>query len=278
MCMHEQAPDIHLDYEKTALKLINQERQKMNLRPLELIDNLTKISNLRIKKVNAYSNLNEYMKVLKQQDIKTILDYYNIYNCKYVFENVAQGYNCVEDAVKSWLKNNDQRASLLNPDMTHFSLSCLATDKTKYWFNIIISKAPDVDVKTLEQYRLEVIDLVNMERAKYDLKPLAKLDAIMNAAQIRAYEQIEKTGHTRPNNSDCFTVLKDINFELKGNYILGENVAQGQLNAKEVVQSWMNSPAHRDNILKPDYDYIGVGAYLDKGKIYWSQFFLKSDI
>ena len=40
------------------------------------------------------------------------------------------------------------------------------------------------------------------------------------------------------------------------------------------MDSWMNSPGHRKNILNPDFEYIGVG--LARGGsygIYWAQEF-----
>ncbi|MGA7936518.1 MAG: CAP domain-containing protein, partial [Kovacikia sp.] len=48
-----------------------------------------------------------------------------------------------------------------------------------------------------------------------------------------------------------------------------ENVAQGQQTPEAVVQSWMNSPHHRDNLLSPGYQDLGVG-YANN---YWTQDF-----
>lgn len=54
----------------------------------------------------------------------------------------------------------------------------------------------------------------------------------------------------------------------------GENIAAGQSSPQNVMDSWMNSPGHRKNILNPDFEYIGVG--LARGGsygIYWAQEF-----
>lgn len=163
---------------------------------------------------------------------------------------------------------------ILNPDITYFALSSADVNNTKYCYSMFLS-IPKVDDKTLEAYRQEVIDLVNVERAKYNLPKLAKLDKLMEAAAIRAKEQYEKEGHTRPNNTDCFTVIKDVNFTLSVAYTLGENVANGQSTPKEVMTDWMNSEAHRRNILTPDFNYIGVGVAVIKNKMYWAQMFYK---
>lgn len=40
----------------------------------------------------------------------------------------------------------------------------------------------------------------------------------------------------------------------------GENLAQGNFNAETHVQAWLDSPTHRDNILKPEYRQTGMGV------------------
>lgn len=51
---------------------------------------------------------------------------------------------------------------------------------------------------------------------------------------------------------------KDINYQFIS---IGENLAQGYFkNEEELVRAWMNSPAHRENILKENYTRIGVAV------------------
>jgi uncharacterized protein YkwD len=56
----------------------------------------------------------------------------------------------------------------------------------------------------------------------------------------------------------------------------GENIAAGQRTPQEVVNSWMNSPGHRANILNRNYTKIGVG-YASGGEYgtYWTQMFIR---
>ncbi|SFL83341.1 Cysteine-rich secretory protein family protein [Gracilibacillus orientalis] len=51
-----------------------------------------------------------------------------------------------------------------------------------------------------------------------------------------------------------------------------ENIAQGQETSYQVVQVWMNSSGHRENILSENYTHIGVG-YVRSGN-YWTQMFM----
>ena len=42
---------------------------------------------------------------------------------------------------------------------------------------------------------------------------------------------------------------------------MGENIAAGQSSPTSVVNGWMNSPGHCQNIMQGAYRYIGVGYY-----------------
>lgn len=53
-----------------------------------------------------------------------------------------------------------------------------------------------------------------------------------------------------------------------------ENVAMGQMTAREVVDGWIKSPGHRENMLG-DYTLTGIGtARKDDGTIYFTQIFI----
>ncbi|QIR41927.1 CAP domain-containing protein (plasmid) [Tolypothrix sp. PCC 7910] len=61
---------------------------------------------------------------------------------------------------------------------------------------------------------------------------------------------------------------------------VGENIYAGGSTAEAVVNGWMDSPGHRDNILNPQYREIGVGYFFlenDPGSLnyryYWTQIF-----
>ena len=54
----------------------------------------------------------------------------------------------------------------------------------------------------------------------------------------------------------------------------GENVAFGQPTSYDVMNAWMNSRGHRQNILSSRYDSIGVGYVVaSNGRPYWTQSF-----
>ncbi len=120
----------------------------------------------------------------------------------------------------------------------------------------------------------EVLRLVNAERAKEGLQPLAYYTEGQPLADIRANEINTLFEHTRPDGSSCFTVFPhDLPW-----YALGENIAMGQTTPDGVMVSWMNSPGHRENILDSQFTHIIVGAVPCEHEGYrgycWVQLFL----
>lgn len=120
-------------------------------------------------------------------------------------------------------------------------------------------------------YAQQVVNLVNVERAKEGLAPL-KLDAtVTRAANVRATEIQSSFSHTRPNGSSFSTVLGENGVSYRGS---GENIAYGQRSPEEVVEGWMNSAGHRANIMNKNFQNIGVGHAINgNGTQYWVQLF-----
>lgn len=118
----------------------------------------------------------------------------------------------------------------------------------------------------------EVIKLVNGERRKKSLSTLTTTKELSEAANKRAKEIAISFSHTRPNGTSCFTVFQEYN--IQSSYS-GENIAAGQKTPESVMNSWMNSPGHRANILNGNFNKIGVGEYEKDGTHYWVQLFAK---
>lgn len=101
----------------------------------------------------------------------------------------------------------------------------------------------------------EVIRLVNVERQRRGLRPLAQNDKMM--ADARSWSEVQATRHRMYHSRMGYA----------------ENVAYGQTTPQEVVQTWMNSPGHRRNILASNRSTIGVGLAYGGGRPYWTQVF-----
>ena len=121
----------------------------------------------------------------------------------------------------------------------------------------------------------EVLRLVNQERAKYGLKALKAIVTLDQACLARANEATRVFAHNRPDGSYFSTVFANYGLSYS---TVGENLAAGQETPKDVVAAWMNSPDHRKNILKADYEYMGVArVYVENDPNncfdYWAQLF-----
>lgn len=125
-----------------------------------------------------------------------------------------------------------------------------------------------------ESYINEVIRLVNVERNSIGVSSLIRNEDLCNIASMRAIEIVEKFSHTRQNGADCFTIFDEYGFLLNG--YAGENLAKGHRTPQEVVNGWMNSEGHKQNILSSNFKEIGIGIVKNNGIIYWTQIFYGS--
>jgi uncharacterized protein YkwD len=104
-----------------------------------------------------------------------------------------------------------------------------------------------------------VLELTNQQRSKYGLPPLVLSQNLTKSAEWKAedmatrnyFEHLDYSGHD---------FVDRANENGYGDWVfLGENIAAGQRSPEEVVQEWMESPEHRENILKRSYHEIGIG-------------------
>jgi uncharacterized YkwD family protein/spore coat assembly protein SafA len=121
----------------------------------------------------------------------------------------------------------------------------------------------------------EVIRLTNIERAKAGLPALKPHWELSRVARYKSVDMRDKNyfSHTSPTYGSPFDMIKAFGLSYSA---AGENIAAGQTTAKQVVQSWMSSTGHRQNILNKNYTHIGVG-YSTGGSYrhYWTQLFLR---
>ena len=131
-------------------------------------------------------------------------------------------------------------------------------------------------LKDLEAVRREVLALVNAERAKARARPLL-LEPRLDAAAERHAEDMLRRGyfaHESPEGKSVRQRAKEAGYTW---HAVGENIAEGQLSAAQVVEAWMNSPEHRRNILDRDFVHMGLGLALGEGpkgfRVVWCQTF-----
>ena len=82
--------------------------------------------------------------------------------------------------------------------------------------------------------------------------------------------------HTRPDGRPWSTACDSP--DDGSTYVEGENLVVGSsaVSPETTVAAWMNSEAHRANILNPSFTKLSVGFYFDPDtqyKTHWSQYF-----
>ncbi|BFH14655.1 CAP domain-containing protein [Paenibacillus melissococcoides] len=109
-------------------------------------------------------------------------------------------------------------------------------------------------------YASQVVDLVNKERAKAGLNPLQSDEKLTKVAMIKAQDMYNNNyfDHQSPTLGSPFDLMKAQGVQYR---TAGENIAKGQRTPEEVMNAWMNSEGHRQNILNPNYTAIGVAYY-----------------
>ncbi|MCR9257278.1 MAG: CAP domain-containing protein [Alphaproteobacteria bacterium] len=102
--------------------------------------------------------------------------------------------------------------------------------------------------------------LLNAYRAENGLAPVALSQDLSLSANRKALDIVENDAFSHiwsggESLSDGFrTLYPDGSFSL-----LAENLAVGALSAEAVMQAWTASPSHRDTLLNPSLDTVGVG-------------------
>lgn len=143
------------------------------------------------------------------------------------------------------------------------------------------------------------IDLLNNERASAGVHQLKVSPLLMEAAEIRAREVVEKCAsitydefcsydssffHARLDGSRAYTVLDDVMDNsttlLSSRISYGENLARRwgtkPFSPQEGFNCLMTSQAHVDNMLDSMYDYVGVAHYSDGQHPVWVQVFARA--
>ncbi|SFL50304.1 CAP domain-containing protein [Salibacterium qingdaonense] len=130
------------------------------------------------------------------------------------------------------------------------------------------------DVENESEFEQQVIELTNQEREKAGLAPLKSYSELSDVARDKSKDMRDAGyfSHNSPNYGSPFDMMDSYNIDYRG---AGENIAAGQRSPEQVVEGWMNSEGHRENIMNEDFTHIGVGhaqggSYGD----YWTQMFV----
>jgi uncharacterized protein YkwD len=112
-------------------------------------------------------------------------------------------------------------------------------------------------VESNEINTANVIALMNEYRAEKGLPPLSENPQLTRAAgdRMRHMEELGYWSHNAPDGMSPFVWLMARDYAYSA---AAENLASGFETARLLVQSWMESPGHRDNIMGTEFEHCGI--------------------
>jgi uncharacterized protein YkwD len=120
----------------------------------------------------------------------------------------------------------------------------------------------------------DILDNVNQYRASKGLAALKLNDVI--SAEAEKHSENMATGRVAFGHDGFASRIQRISSQLGPAKMSAENVALGELSAKQVVTNWINSPAHREN-MEGNFTLTGIGTAKNKsGVIYFTQIFIRN--
>lgn len=118
---------------------------------------------------------------------------------------------------------------------------------------------------TVRQAQSATLCLVNRERRAHGLRSLTRSKTLDTASRRYAREMVRKRffAHVTPDGGTLKQRISSSRYlNRTRSYRIGENLAWGSgslATPRHRMESWMNSPSHRANILNPRFRHLGVG-------------------
>jgi len=131
--------------------------------------------------------------------------------------------------------------------------------------------------------RIAVLIEEERERINAKARPLVIDPELSGIARKRSADMAAKNylAHTAPDGETSASILMDTDARFQG--LLGENMGAQHYTkqlgvdvnkfARAVVDQWLASPQHRDNLSFADYNLTGVGAAVNGDTVYVTELF-----
>jgi uncharacterized protein YkwD len=154
-------------------------------------------------------------------------------------------------------EENNHKAGILHPAALSLIVALFLVGQ--FFLNFFTLVSPSVLGYASNISPEKIIELTNQKRAELGLAPLVNNPLLNEVAQRKAADMFAFNywAHTSPSGRDPWSFFKEVGYK----YIYaGENLARDFMDSASVVEAWMNSPTHKDNIVNPNYKEIGVAV------------------
>ena len=136
-------------------------------------------------------------------------------------------------------------------------------------------------VATVASVEREAFDLINEIRSDAGLEPLTWNEQVANLARLHSQDMAEQKYFSHRGSDGSMVDDRADKLGIANWTAIGENIAflRGYDEAaKFAVEKWMESPAHKKNLLDKRWKETGMGvAILPDGTYYFTQVFLLRD-
>lgn len=251
---------------RELLDRINADRARAGVPPLRASEALTRAAQQHADEISRRGTLNESG---GEDEMKERLD-----QAGYAFhewtENVSASTGGLDDVLRYWRTESPHTwRSLMDEDYRDLGIGLSRLDgMALYTFLFAIPEADHFSRETtglrdLAAVRREMLAQVNAIRKRHGLRALTADAQLDRAAQGHAEDMLRRAyfAHGSPSGETARERIRATGYTYR---TIGENIAFGQTSVEEVVETWMDSPGHRKNILNKDFAELGVGLALGR--------------
>ncbi len=139
--------------------------------------------------------------------------------------------------------------------------------------------SPNILSTQTEEYiliqRQTILTLTNETRTAVGVAALTLDPALTEVAQAHAVDMAVRGffDHTNPDGESPLDRMRNAGISFR---LVGENIAWFP-SAESVVNGWINSPCHYNNMVNPHFGRVGIGVYKtdpdSEGNFYYVQLF-----
>lgn len=267
------------DVRQDLLRLINAERSRAGSPPLRLDDDLNRVAQ---QHADAISRSGSFQRGSNDEMSKRLQQVG--YHASEWTENLTQSDADPAGLLSYWKgRNPSTYRDLMDERYRDIGFGVSRLEGTPLYSFLFAVPQSDyfaretAGLRDADAVRKEMLARVNAIRKKAGLSSLRLNSDLEKAAQRHAEDMLTR-GYFAHESLSGTTVRER---SRKAGYdwtAIGENIAFGQTSVDEVVETWMDSPGHRKNILGRHFTELGVGLALGKGKdgkyqILWVQNF-----
>lgn len=154
-------------------------------------------------------------------------------------------------------ESNNHRAKILHPLFIGWSI--LVFIATQFLIPFVPNFTPAVLGYASSITPSEIVELSNLERQGYGVTPLKLDSTLTQAALAKGSDMFARNywAHVASDGTQPWAFFVASGYQYR---YAGENLARDFYNSRNVVDAWMNSKTHRENLLSGKYDDIGVAV------------------